>query len=275
MKTLTLLVDSTVAVLGGLLFFTQAAQARGFDCLIVPNQIVEIRSPIEGLIGKNHVERGGFVRKGQLLLELQSDVEHANVAAAKHRSEMVGRISTARNRVEYTSKKLERMQELLSQNFVSHQARDDAQTEKRLAESELKDALENQEQARLDHRRATEVLNQRFLRSPFDGIVMERLLNVGELAEAGTGRKALIKLAQVNPLRVEVLLSQKEYGRVSVGSEATVIPEGLGNSFPARVTIVDKVIDAASGMFGVRLELANPKGLIPGGIHCKAELPGL
>lgn len=259
----------------GLVCLAPTVHARAYDCLIEPNQVVEIRSPVEGLVGKTHVERGSFVRKGQLLTELQSDVERASLAVAKHRMEMAGRIATARNRVEATGKKLERMQELLKQSFVSHQARDDAQTEHRLAESELKDALENQEQARLDHRRATEVLNQRFLRSPFDGVVMERLVNAGELSETGTGRKPLLKLAQVNPLRVEVLLPQKEYGRVSVGAEVMVSPEGSTGGYSARVIIVDKVSDAASGMFGVRLELANPKGLIPAGIHCKAKFDGL
>ena len=272
---MTVVHSSMLLLFAGLICLVRVAHAREFDCLIEPNQIVEIRSPVEGLIEKNHIERGDFVRKGQLLLELQSNVERANVAVAKQRAEMMGRIFTARSRVDYTSKKVERLQELLAQSFISNQARDDALVENRLAESELKDAMENQEQARLDYVRAMEVLNQRSLYSPFDGIVMDRVLNIGELAEAGTGRKALIKLAQVNPLRVEVLLSQKEYGGVRVGSRAIILPEGLNSSYLAQVTIVDKVIDAASGMFGVRLALANPKGVIPGGVHCKVIFPSL
>ncbi len=265
----------SIAVIGCLSLHAQGAQERGFECLIEPNQVVELRSPVEGLIAKAHVERGDFVRKGQLLMELQSDIERANVAVAKHRSEMLGRVSTASSRVEYTTKKLDRTQELLSQSFVSQQARDDAQSENKLALSELKDATENQQQARLEYLRAMDVLKQRYLRSPFDGVIMERLLNEGELAEAGTGRKPLLKIAQINPLRVEVSLTQIEFDRIKVGTQANVMPQGLGSVYPAKVIIVDKVIDAASGMFGIRLELPNPKNLIPGGIHCTVEFPGV
>lgn len=273
-KTMLAIRGVLVPLMGSLFLFGPTVEARGFDCLIEPNQLVELRSPVEGLIGKTYVNRGDIVRKGQLLIELQSDVERGNVALAKHRAEMVGRISTARSRVEYTTKKLERMQELLSQNYVAQQARDDAQAENKLAISELRDATENQEQARLEQLRAVDVLKLRSLRSPFDGVVVERVLNVGELAEAGTGRKPLLKLAQINPLRVEVLLTQKEFGRIQPGSVASVKPQGFGVQ-PAKVIIVDKVIDAASGMFGIRLELSNPQNLIPGGIHCAVDFPGV
>ena len=53
---------------------------------------------------------------------------------------------------------------------------------------------------------------------------------------------------------------------------AAVAPE-IGNDqvYLAAVTIVDRVIDAASGTFGVRLELPNPDQSIPGGLHCRVH----
>ena len=256
-------------------FVAGPAWAGGLDCLIEPHQTVEVRSPVEGRIARIAVERGGHVRKGQLLFELESGVEQASLAAARHRVVMSGRLESARHRLDYANKKLARAQELVEQKFVSAQARDEAQAEKDLAESELKDVQENQEQARLDLKRIAELLAQRVAYSPFDGVVMERVLNVGELAEAGTGRKPVLKLAQVDPLRVEVLLPQQAYGRVSVGTQVQVSAPGFSIKQPARVVVVDKVIDAASGMFGVRLSLPNPKGIIPGGIRCTVAFPGL
>lgn len=84
-----------------------------------------------------------------------------------------------------------------------------------LAEADLKDAIENRESARLEFERAVAQLNQRTLTSPFDGIVVERMLNPGDLAESGTGRKPMLKLAQIDPLRVEVVLplsAMERYG---------------------------------------------------------------
>lgn len=275
--------DATVKTSGGMGYvimcllaaslMTSVAQARSFDCLIEPMQVVEVRSPVEGVIEKIHVERGDRVKKGRKLFELESRVEQSTLEMAKHRSEMVGRLTTARSRLDYATKKLARAQELLDQHFVSEQTRDEAQAEWRLAESELKDALENQEQAKLEWRRAAEALRQRSAYSPFDGVVMDRMLNVGELAEAGTGRKPVMKLAQIDPLRVEVVLPQAAFGRILKGAKVTVIPEGVGVERQATVRVVDRVIDAASGMFGVQLELPNPKGAIPGGIHCTVEFP--
>ena len=60
------------------------------------------------------------------------------------------------------------------------------------------------------------------------------------------------------------------YGRITAGMKATVIPEPpLNQPHTATVTIVDRVIDAASGTFGVRLELANPDFDLPGGLRCR------
>lgn len=252
-----------------------SAPAAAFDCLLEPRQMVELRSPVEGLIDKVHVERGGVVRKGQVLVELNTTVERATLALATHRAEMSGRLESARNRVVFSKAKMARAAQLVNDSFISTQARDEAHTELRLAESELKDAEENQQQAQLEMRRAAELLEQRLLRSPFDGYVVDRLLNPGDLAESGTGRRPLLKIAQLDPLRVEVVLPQTAYGRITAGSVAQVSVEGQAQPIKATVKLVDRVIDAASGLFGVRLELPNPGQRIPSGARCSIEFPGL
>lgn len=252
-----------------------AGQAETFECLLEPNQVVEIRSAVEGLIRRIHVQRGDDVKAGQTLVELESAVERSAAAAARYRTETEGRIAASRNRMAYASKKSDRSRELHSQSFISAQARDEAETERNLAESELREALENRELARLDYQRAIDLLNQKSLRSPFNGVVVDRMLNPGDLAEAGNGRKPILKLAQVDPLRVEVVLPLATYGRLKPGMQAQVMPEGLGGAYAATVRIVDRVFDAASGTYGVRLELPNPKGRLPGGIRCRVDFPEL
>jgi RND family efflux transporter MFP subunit len=251
------------------------AQAAPFDCLIEPNQVVEVRSPVEGLIRTVLVKRGDRVGAGQLLVQLESAPEQSAVELSRYRAQMSGRIGSARNRVEYSTKKLARAQELQKEQYVPADARDQADAEKRIAESELADALETQELAKRELQHATDLLNQRSLRSPFNGVVVDRMLNPGDLAESGTGRKPIMKIAQVEPLRVEVVLPLDAYKKISVGGSATVTPEGLGGQYPAKVTVVDSVFDSASGTFGVRLELPNPKGALPAGIRCGVDFPGL
>lgn len=247
------------------------AQARSFECLTAPNQVVEIRSPVEGLIEKVHVQRGDSIARGQILVELESEVERSAAMAAKFRAEMLGRIESAKNRLAYAQGKSQRAQKLESDKFISAQAREEAETERRLAESELKDAMESRDLARLEYRRALEQLKLRQLASPFAGVVTERLLNPGDLAESGSGRKAILRVAQIDPLRVEVVLPILMHGKIRIGAAAIVMPDSVGGRHSARVTIVDRVLDAASGTFGVRLELRNPQGNIPAGVRCQVD----
>jgi RND family efflux transporter MFP subunit len=249
--------------------------AGSFECLIEPNQIVEIRSPTEGLIEKVYVKRGDQVEIGQTLVELESSVEQSAAEMAKYRSQMEGRIASSKNRLEYATRKLSRTQELQKQNFVSAQAGDEAEAEKRIAEAELRDAIENQELAKHDYQHSIDLLSRRTLRSPLHGVVVDRMLNPGDLAEAGTGRKPIMKLAQIDPLLVEVALPLEAYGKLRVGMTGMVTPEGVKGRYSALVTVVDSVFDAASGMFGVRLEMKNRNGSIPGGIRCRVDFSAL
>lgn len=267
MLTQRVAVYIAICVLG----FPRLAESKEFDCLIEPYQTVEIRSPVEGLIDAVRVERGATTKAGQILVELQSDVERSNMETAKYRSKMTGRINAARNRLAFATKKFERAQQLYKDKFVSIQECDEAETEKRLADSELDEAIESQELAKREYSGAIHQLKLRTLRSPFDGYVVDRLLNPGDLAESGTGRKPILKIAQINPLKVEVFLPQEAYGRIKLNSKATVVADGFEGKYVGQVTIVDKVVDAASGMFGVRLELENPNGALPGGIRCEVE----
>lgn len=257
------------------LSFPIPAWSGSFECLIEPNQVVDIRSATEGIIENIYVKRGDRVKEGQTLVELESSAERSAVEMAKYRSQMEGRIASAKNRFDFATKKFNRTQELQKQNFVSAQAGDEAEAEKRIAEAELKDAIENQELARHDYQHSIDLLNLRTLRSPLNGVVVDRMLNPGDLAESGTGRKPILKIAQIDPLLVEVALPLEVFGKLRVGMTGMVTPERLKGRYPAEITVVDSVFDAASGMFGVRLEMKNRKAAIPGGIRCQVEFPAL
>jgi len=247
-----------------------AAADPAYACLIEPYQKIELRSPVEALIAKVHVDRGSVVHKGEVLVELDTGVEEAALAAAKYKAVMEGQVRSAETRVGYSHDKLRRREELNRLNFISAQDRDDTYSEMRLAEAELVDAKDNRELAALEYKRLQALVDQRRLLSPFNGVVTERLQHPGELAQTGEGARAIMKLAQTHPLRVEVILPVALYGSIRNGAHALVVAEPpLKGTFQATVRIVDKVVDSASGTFGVRLDLPNPKGDIPAGVKCR------
>lgn len=250
--------------------------AGQFDCLIEPRQTIEIRPSTEGLITRINVQRGDVVHAGQILVELDSGLERASAEAAKFRSEMLGAVKSRESRVDFLAQKSSRREKLVKENFISVQDRDESAAEHRLAKAELLDAGDNRKVARLDYQRTMEQLRLRTIRSPIDGIVVDRLINPGELADNRDLRKPLLKLAEINVLHVEVSLPTAAYQAIKPGQSVAVIPEQpAGSRYIATVKVIDRVFDAASGTFGVRLELANPSALIPAGVKCKAVFDGV
>lgn len=246
-------------------------RAAEYDCIIEARQNIEIRSPVEAVIESVPVQRGDFVQKGQVLATLESGPERAAVELARSRSEMQGELKAAEARVELSRKKLVRAEELYKQSFVSVNTRDEVEAEHRLAVEELRRATENQRLAQLDLKRAEEILNLRTIRSPFSGVVVEVKQKPGEFATSNL-KDPVLKLAEIDSLNVEVVLPVSQYGRIKVGQRAVVIPENpVGGRHNATVKVVDRVIDAASGTFGVRLELPNRNRAIPAGARCRVQ----
>lgn len=252
-----------------------AAAASGFECLLAPWQVVEVRSPVDGMIASVTINRGDSIRRGQTLVTLQSEAEKTALESAAYRARMEGQIAAARNRTGYAAKKLARLTDLQKQNFMSEQGLDEADAEKRLAESELQSALEARELARIELQRSRELLALRTLTAPFTGVVVDRMLNPGDLAESGSGRKPVLAVAQIDPMRADVALPASMFGQVKPGTKATVTSAVGGGRFEATVRSVDRVIDAASSTFVARLEVPNPQGLVPGGARCTAAIAGV
>lgn len=247
-----------------------AVAETGHACLIEPFQRIELRSSVDGRIESIHVDRGTQVKRRQILVQLETATERAALEAARFRAVMEGQVKTAETRLAAAKEKFRRRDELVREKFISAQDRDDSLAEMQVAEASLVEARDNQRLAALEEKRLSELLEQRRIRSPVDGIVTERLQNVGEIAQTGESARPILKLAQTHPLRVEVVLPVAMYGRLRPGMRATVESEPpLSKRYVATVAVVDRVVDSASGTFGVRLELANPRGDIPAGVKCR------
>ena len=251
---------------------SRSGRAGGtFDCIIEPNETVAIGSPVIGVIEKLEIEHGDTVEAGQVLVELESGVERAAVDLARARAEMDGNVRARIANMELGWLRGERAKQLYKQNALSLDLRQQVETEAAVARLELQQAEEEKKLAALELTRAIQALERRRIRSPFDGVVVERMMAQGEVVDEDT----ILRVAQIDPLRVEVVLPSAMFGEIETGMRATVEPEFPEDRvYMATVKIVDKVIDAASGTFGVRLELPNPDHAIPGGLHCQVRFAG-
>lgn len=261
-----------LALVSAALLLVANVRAEPMGCLIQPFQEAEVGAQVVGILDKVMVERGDMVKKGQPVATLNSDVERAALAAAKLRADATAELQAAASNHDFAQKKKVRTQDLFRQNFVSQQVRDQAATEADVAEMRLKQAREQMRQAQQEHALALAQLSQRTIRSPFSGVVVERYLQEGERVED----RPIVKVATIDPLRVEVIVPATQFNRIKHGMTASVKPEMADvELLSAKVVVVDRVIDAASNSFRVRLELPNPENALPPGLRCKVEFDGL
>lgn len=247
--------------------FAQAEPALG--CLIDPDRVTDVGSPVIAVIERVEVERGESVSKGQVLAVLRASVERAAYDAAKSRAAANADLYAASANLRFNAERLQRAKDLFRKNFISQQALEQARNDAQLAEQKLTQAREQQTVATQERGVAEAQLSQRVIRSPIDGVVAERFMSAGERVDD----KPLMRIARIDPLRVQLVVPTSLYGRVKADSIFSVVPE-LPGAGPrsARVTMVDKVIDPASNTFRVQLTLPNPDQALPAGLRCKAEL---
>lgn len=259
-----------IALVGALISIP--AWPAAFDCLIEPMQTVEVGSPVAGVLDKVNARRGDRVSKGQVLASLESRAEQAAVELARFKSEATGPIKSAESKIEFSKRKFQRRKEMAAEKLMSAQDRDDAEAEFNLAEAELQIARENRQIARIEYQQQSSLLGLRTVRSPFDGVVVDQMLYPGEIIEPGGNRKGILRLAQLDPLRVHVILPMSAFGRITPGMSVDVMPEAsMGGKRAAKVKSIDRLIDAASGTFAVFLEMPNPKLEVSAGVKCKAQ----
>lgn len=265
MKTLTrTLLFVALAATGSL-----ALAGQPLVCLIQPSKIAEVGTSVTGVIEDIRVERGDYVKKGQVIAVLRGDVERAALDVAQSKAQADADVQASQASVEYSRQRLERAVDLYKKKFISEQALDQTRTEFQVAEQKLAQA---KEQRRIWDRElglAKSQLAQRTITSPISGIVAERYLSTGERVE----ERSVARVVSINPLHVEVMVPAAHFGKIKTGMTATVMPE-LPEASPvtAKVTLVDKLIDGASNTFRVRLNVPNGDQSLPAGLRCKADL---
>lgn len=248
--------------------FSAHAVTGKFECLVEPMVVTEVGSPVQGVIEKLKVDRSDFVERGQVIAELKSDVERATFEQTAARARMESEIDARTADLKLAQHNMRRLQELHEKKIVPAQQRDEAMAQLAVAGAALTQARENFKLLQHELKRAKQVLAQRSIRSPVNGVVVEQKAFPGEFVY----ENPVMTIAQLDPLRVEVVLPARHFGKLSVGDRATIYPEvGAGQPLEAEIAVVDRLLDTRSGTFGVRLMLPNPDYGIPGGQKCQLE----
>ena len=259
---------SHVLVAGVLAAAASLAQAAPMACLIEPSQVVDIGSPVVGVIATVDVERGDVVHKGAVVATLRRDVERASLSAANTRSSTRAELRAAQAAADLARSKLIRAEDLRRQNFISEVALEQARSEAEVAQRRVDAVREQQRAAASDTETARSQFALRELAATIDGVVVDRFLNPGERVDD----KPILRIARLDPLRVELVLPLSDLGRLKAGDTVLIKPDYPGATRKtATVERVDKIVDAASRTFRARLTLPNPDHGVLAGVRCQPE----
>jgi RND family efflux transporter MFP subunit len=200
---------------------------------------------------------------------MASDVEAATVALNRTRAASQADIQVQKARLENSRKKLARAESLFKRKVATAVQIEELRAEVKVIEGQLSQAQLTRKLAKLELIRSLKVLERHTIKSPIAGIVTQRLLSKGEFVYQ---EGSIINLARIDPLYVEVFVPVVHQHDIKPGDVGHVqLSFDKDKEYAATVVVVDRVFDSASGTFGVRLELANPKNLLAAGQRCKVR----
>lgn len=238
----------------------------GFDCIARPKAVTELASQEQGVLTEILVDRGDAVERGQVVARLDSELQESAVGLARIRAESNAAIAAGQARLKFRQTALDRVSTLMDRGSTSQSTLEEATVERQLARGELEMAKAERRIAEAELAQAKRRLDRRKVVAPFDAVVVEITASLGEYAHE---EAPVMTLAQLNPLRVEAYLPIRYSKQIAAGQEAVVaFPAPIDARRSAQITVIDRVFDAASGTFGIRLDLPNPDFALPGEMRC-------
>ncbi len=260
-----------LAALACLITLTPAAYAQNedlsFDCVIKPREIVQVGSVDEGLLVERAVKRGDIVETGQVIARLDDTREKLDVVLARQTAEREIEVLSREAAAEYRAAESARIANLVSRELTAANEALRATLEKQLALYAVEAAKLDRQLALAELSLAENALERRTIKSLVSGIVTETNASPGDYISA---QVPILTLAKLDVLNVDVFLPTQYYGVPVEGARATVFPQDpIGGSYDATIETVDRVFDAASGTFGVRLTIPNEDYSLPAGLRCR------
>jgi multidrug efflux pump subunit AcrA (membrane-fusion protein) len=228
-----------------------------------------------GYVRVIHVKAGDAVKAGQVLVELDTnDVQAGLVQAQAGASEALAGLTQAERDVEAAraARKLasisyERTQRLVAQKAATQQNLDEAEmaataaeARERMAEAGLARARARVGQAKAGVGVARVSLGDRTVVAPFDGRVVSKSVEVGNLASPGS---PLLTVEEVGALRAEATVDESQTARISIGQAVEVEIESVGARVRGIVGEIVPTVDAVSRAFLVKVDLPEvPEGAV-------------
>ena len=207
------------------------------------DESITVRPEVAGRVAAIGFQEGQRVAKGDVLVRLDPAINDAEV-------------QQARANMTLAKSKYDRAVDLAKSNFISGQAKDEAENNMKVAEAAL-----NLAEARLA--KAT-------IRAPFSGIIGLRSVSVGDYVKEGAD---IVNLESIDPLKVDFRVPEMYLTQVSVGQALSISLDAFpGRSFEGRVLAVNPLLDAAGRAVVIRAQIRNADTSLRPGMFARVRL---
>jgi membrane fusion protein (multidrug efflux system) len=238
-------------------------QTQGF-------QDVEIRARVEGFLDTVNFREGSFVRKGDLLYQIDPKPLQAALAQAN------AELATARARLAKADNDVARYTPLVAKQAVSQRELDDARASQDATRAQVEASRAAVEKATLD-------LGYVRIASPINGLVGTTLVKPGSLV--GRGESTLLTtISSIDPIIFRVAITEADYLRIikrdptRAGEEGKVsgiqltLADGATYPHTGRIGPVERAVNSATGTLGVQLYFPNPDNVLRPGQYGRAQV---
>jgi len=209
---------------------------------LAPVEGVTISADADGTIVRIAADSGTAVKAGDLLVELDTSVEVAQLKAAQARANLA-------------AINLTRAKELWTQQATSKSEYDAAEATSRQAQADVA-ALEAQ-------------IAKKHVRAPFDGRVGIRLVNLGQYISKG---RALLPLQKLDPIYANFNVPQRQLPDLAIGQTVRVSIDAFAQPFEGKINAINSEVDAATRNVSVQAMLANPNEQLRAGMFARVEV---
>ena len=207
-------------------------------------QGVTVSADLPGTVDKIHFESGQWVSEGDILVELDTRQEKAQLANAEAQRDLA--------RVQYG-----RSEQLSKAGVISKSEYDNAAAQQKATEAQVNDVKA--------------AIARKTIHAPFSGVLGIRQISLGQYLAAG---QSIVSLQSVNPIYVNFGVPQQDTQKMKIGRGLHVTSTDLpGEAFSGKITALDSVINEQTRNIQIQATLQNQGGKLRPGMYVQVELP--
>ena len=262
----------------GLVFFTALLVAtavgaddrplavRAMEAFTEPFKVIELAAPESGRVASIHTQRGSHVKAGQLLVELDSQVQQAALKVAEQKASTTSRVEALKVEHKRKQRRYETLKELSQDGGGTAEELLDAEAETQIAQLNVKAAEEEIEQYKLEQKELEAQIEQRRVYSKIAGIVTEVPREVGEYVSSAEPH--VITVVDLSRLRVTFFIPTEKAVTLTSGEHVAINLLGQSRIVEAEIEYVGPITQADSGRVRLDVVIDNARGELRSGQRC-------